>query len=99
MNRAEALSILNRLRPALQARGVAHAGLFGSIARDEADAGSDVDVVITFAPGLKVGLLDLGDVQTVLEEGFPGLSVDMVHEPIRRDSLRAAIERDKAHAF
>lgn len=98
MDRDQAIRILNDLRPALQARGVAHAGLFGSVARGESDAGSDVDVVISFAPGARVGGFNLGGVQLELEEAFRK-PIDLVVEPVGDQRLRDAIERDRAHAF
>jgi uncharacterized protein len=98
MKREEAISVLNKLRPALEARGVVHAGLFGSVARGEAGSRSDVDVVVTFGPGARMSLINMGGVQTVLEEGF-GCDVDVVVEPIAAGSLRSAIERDRMNAF
>ena len=47
MNSARAIEVLNRLRPRLEARGIVHAGVFGSVGRDRAGASSDVDVVVT----------------------------------------------------
>ena len=99
MKREEAIAILNSVRPALEARGVVHAGLFGSVARGEAGPRSDVDVVVRIDDGAYRHLFNLGGIQTLLEEAFPDLSVDVVLEPINKDSLRIAIERDRAVAF
>jgi uncharacterized protein len=53
MTRNEALSILKRLKPELQARyGVERVGIFGSIVREESREGSDVDVVVDMPPDL-----------------------------------------------
>jgi len=99
MNRDQALAILRRLRLALEARGIAHAALFGSVARDEAGAASDIDVVLTPSPERRLDLIDLGGVQTLLDESFAGFEVDVVVEPVRQPDLRRAIDRDVAHAF
>lgn len=99
MNRARAIKILKGLRPRLEARGIAHAGVFGSVARDAAGGGSDVDVVVTPAKDRRLDLVDLGGVQTLLEEGFAGAQVDVVVEPIRRPHLEAAVARDRVDAF
>jgi predicted nucleotidyltransferase len=48
--------VVTRVRasePILRAFGVRKLSLFGSFARDTADASSDVDVLIEFAPGRK----------------------------------------------
>jgi predicted nucleotidyltransferase len=72
--------------------------VFGSVARDEAGSRSDVDIVVTPAEGAKLDLIDLGGVQTLLEEGF-GVDVDVVVEPVVAPELGRAIARDRAHAF
>jgi predicted nucleotidyltransferase len=99
MNRARAIDVLRTLRPRLEARGIARAGIFGSVGRDAASANSDIDVVVTPADDRRLDLVDLGGVQTVLEEGFAGMDVDIVVEPIRRAELKAAVERDRFDAF
>jgi predicted nucleotidyltransferase len=99
MNRAHAIEILRTLRPQLEARGIARAGLFGSVGRDAAHASSDIDVVVTPVGDRRLDLVDFGGVQTVLEDGFAGLQVDVVVEPIRRPDLQAAVERDRFDAF
>jgi prevent-host-death family protein len=98
LNRDGALAILRKLRASLEARGIIHAALFGSVARDEAVCESDVDIVVTPAAGRKLDLIDLGGVQTLLDEGF-GLDVDVIVEPVRKPELRRAIARDRMDAF
>lgn len=46
MTRDEALAKLRALRPQLEALGFRHVWLFGSVARDEAGPGSDVDLLV-----------------------------------------------------
>jgi uncharacterized protein len=99
MDRDRAIEVLRMLRPRLEARGIARAGVFGSVGRDVAGASSDVDVVVTPADDRRLDLVDLGGVQTVIEEGFAGMDVDIVVEPIRRPELKAAVERDRVDAF
>lgn len=99
MNRQAALTALKSVQPQLEARGVAHAALFGSVARGQATSASDIDVILTPAPGAALSLFDLGALQTILEEAFFGLSVDIVLAPVRKPALRQAIERDAAHVF
>jgi len=51
--------------------------LFGSVVREDFSPGSDVDVLIDFAPAVRWTLLDLAQMQAELEEVF-GRGVDLV---------------------
>jgi len=97
MNRAGAVDVLTALRLRLEARGIAHAGVFGSVARGEASDSSDIDIVVT--PARRLDLFDLGGVQDLLEQAFDGADVDLVVEPIRAASLKAAVQRDRVDVF
>lgn len=99
MNRSDAIETLRKLRAHLEARGIAHAGVFGSVARETATQKSDVDVVVSPAPNRRLDLVDLGGIQTLLEEGFGGAQIDVVVEPIARPDLKQAIARDRVDAF
>ena len=99
MKRHVVLAKLKSLKPQLEARGVAHAGIFGSMSRDDAEPGSDIDIVVTPRPGATLGLLDLGAIQILLEEALAGARIDVVVEPVGREALSAAIARDRADAF
>ncbi len=50
MTRAEALRRLADLKPWLESQGVTRLRLFGSTARDEARADSDLDLLVDFDP-------------------------------------------------
>jgi predicted nucleotidyltransferase len=95
-------TVLQRLRdaaPELRARyGVTGAALFGSVARDEADGDSDIDVAVCFAEGATVDVMKLCGV-TGLLSALLQRDVDVVALPPRNPRLRATIERDLAFAF
>ena len=58
--------------------GVAKLSLFGSVLRDDFDAGrSDVDVLVEFLPGARKNLFKLLEMQAFLSEAF-GRRVDLV---------------------
>lgn len=59
---------LEELRRILKKYGVVSASVFGSYARGEASAGSDLDLLVQLAP--ERTLLDLGGLQYELEERF-----------------------------
>jgi predicted nucleotidyltransferase len=75
MKREDVLRLLREHEPELHDLGVAHASLFGSVARDEADDGSDVDLFIT--PALpRFSLIHLARVKRFLQNLF-GRKIDV----------------------
>lgn len=84
-----ALSLLGRVE------GVSDLALFGSVARSEQTAASDVDVLVRFHnPATLRGFFS---VQTMLESML-GREVDLVTDKALRPELRAYVERDAIHA-
>jgi predicted nucleotidyltransferase len=61
---------IETLRDMLRAHGVEKASVFGSYARGEATPKSDLDLLVTLAPGRTY--LDLGGLQYELEQKIPG---------------------------
>jgi predicted nucleotidyltransferase len=99
MNRDAVLHLLREAAPELRARyGVTGAALFGSVARNEADGDSDIDVAVRFAEGAAVDVMKLCGVSGLLS-GLFERDVDVVALPPRNPHLRAALERDAAIAF
>jgi predicted nucleotidyltransferase len=70
--------------------GVSELSVFGSQARGDARAGSDLDVLVTFEPGRAVGFLALARLQRELE-ALLGRRVDLVPKaglkPVIRDAV------------
>jgi uncharacterized protein len=92
LNRAEVLSLLESRREEIRHRfSVDSLSLFGSAARDEMRADSDVDVLVRFAGpvtfGAYMGLLGY------LEELFQ-TKVDLVTEAMIKPRMRAHVEKD-----
>ena len=58
--------LVRKMRPVLEAHQVVRASVFGSLARGEATAESDVDLLVDFGPHRK-SLFDLQDLQDDLE--------------------------------
>ena len=73
MSDAEVLSALRSQVFALRQEGVEHLAIFGSRAREDARADSDLDVLIDIAPGKRFSLLDLSGVALLIEDatGIP----------------------------
>lgn len=62
--------------------------VFGSVARGEADAGSDIDFLVEMEPGRS--LFDLGGMQSELETAL-GRPVDVVTEKSLKPRIRARV--------
>lgn len=92
------LALLRAERPALERYGVRSAALFGSTARGEAQAGSDVDVLVVFAPEAHIGLVRFVDLQERLQTLF-GREVDLVSRGALKPDRDAAILEQAVWAF
>lgn len=102
MNRDEALAILRAHEAELRAAGVESLSLFGSVARGDATADSDVDVVVRLTPeASEGGFAYFGRLEELSERlrEILGSRVDVIAEPIGKDRLRHAIEREATLAF
>lgn len=96
MRREEALRILGSHRAEINAHGVKSLAVFGSVARDEARAGSDVDLLVEFS--VPTGLFEFVRLKHYLES-ILSCTVDLatprsLHEQMReripREAIRAA---------
>lgn len=95
MNRSRFLQQLATSKAELALRfGVTRLALFGSVARDDERADSDVDVLVAF-DGPATSSRFFG-VQFFLEDLF-GRPVDLVTERALRPELRTNIEREAIH--
>lgn len=95
MSSREALALLREHKPVLSERfGVVGLALFGSTARDEAQAGSDIDILVSLDN--RPGWTRSFDVQLYLEE-LLGRPVDLVPETALRPELRPYIEAEAIH--
>ncbi|CAA7620750.1 nucleotidyltransferase family protein [Magnetospirillum sp. UT-4] len=92
------LAILRAHQDELKARGVLHAGVFGSVARGEETEDSDVDVALDLDPGRSIGLFAYSGIRIYLADVL-GREVDIVSRPCRRPDFAAEVERDYRNAF
>lgn len=82
----------------LRQAGIHHLSLFGSVARGDARADSDVDLLVELDPEARIGLFALGALERRLAE-LVGRPVELLPEPIEKPRLKAKIERDRRLAF
>jgi predicted nucleotidyltransferase len=88
MRRADALKLIGAHRDELRALLVRSLSIFGSVARDEARADSDIDLIAEFAE--PIGYFHLFRVQHRLEE-ILGVRVDLTTPDGLRRELRDGI--------
>ena len=95
MKRQQVLEILDEHKDILAKRfGVTDLALFGSMARDTAAEGSDVDILVAFE-GPPTSKRYFG-VQFYLEE-LLNCGVDLVTDKALRSELRPYVEKDAIH--
>ena len=95
MRKDEALKLLSQHKPELVRRfGITDLALFGSTARDEAQEGSDIDLVVDFE-GRSTAKRYFG-VQFYLED-LLGCQIDLVQKDVIRPELKPYIEKDLIH--
>ena len=92
------IATLRAHKAELHRAGVRHLSLFGSVARGEAAADSDVDVAAEFEPAAEMDLSPLVALERRVGERL-GRAVEILPEPVENLRLRANIERDCIIAF
>jgi hypothetical protein len=98
MRRDEVIARLKQAEPALRARGIRRAAVFGSVARGEDRPDSDIDVLVEFEPGQEGSIYDY----VALQEFVAGLlesRVDVVDRNALKPHLRGPSVRDAIYAF
>ena len=98
MNGPDALAILRRSEPALRERGVLHAALFGSMARGENRASSDVDIMVEIDPDARITVFDYVELKEYISKLFDG-PVDVVNRGGLKSYVAPAATADAIYAF
>lgn len=98
MRKAEAITRLKPFERRLRARGINALYLFGSTARDEADASSDLDLLYEYDPAHTFSLFDQAGAMLELSDGLDA-KVDLVSRRGLRPRLRERIEGEMVRVF
>jgi len=98
MKRDEALRRLRASQERLNAFPIRHLAVFGSVARDEAREGSDIDILVEFEPGARIGLFEFVRLRRALSE-ILGCTVDLATPDALRQELRTQILQEAIHAI
>lgn len=97
MLRDEVLRKLREDKPKLDAFGVKAVGVFGSVARGEDDAESDIDIVVDYRPEDIPGLFAFVGLKQHLEE-LLGRRVDLATPDALHPALRDGILKEIVYA-
>ena len=101
MTKAEVLARLREREADLRALGIEHLSLFGSVARGEERADSDIDLaaVLDYGKVRELGPFGYFGIEPKIE-AMLGIKVDFGTEPKdRQPRLQAEIDRDRVHVF
>ena len=97
MDRHAALDILRANEAELRSCGVRHAALFGSVARGEARADSDLDVMIDIDRATVRDVFTYAGLLRFIGELFP-IPVDVADRESLKDRIRRRAQRDAVAA-
>ena len=95
---AETLRALKSHESDLRRMGVAHASVFGSVARGQAGEGSDIDVLVELDRSQELGIFEYSRIKLYIGDLLGGVG-DVVNRKTLKPLLRENILRDAVNAF
>jgi predicted nucleotidyltransferase len=98
MTREHVIAMLRAHEQELRHRGVRHAALFGSLAREEATPASDIDILIELEPDAHIGLFGYVGITHYLADLFSA-RVDVANRSTLKPHVRPSAEHDAVCAF
>lgn len=94
----DALELLRSHETDLRSLGVAHAAVFGSVARGEARSGSDIDVLVELDEAHPIGVFEYARLKLYIGQLLDGTG-DVVNRRTLKPLLRSNILHDAIDAF
>jgi predicted nucleotidyltransferase len=95
LDRENILSVLRDHAPELREAGLVHLRVFGSVARNQANDRSDIDLLADFDRSKQMTLVTLGSLEsrlsTLLGTKVELSSPDWMKEPIRARAMQEAV--------
>jgi uncharacterized protein len=92
------LTRLKAMEPGLRRDGVTALWIFGSVARDAAQPGSDIDLAVEFDPASKATLLTVARLQQDIRDTL-GVPVDLGIRDDLRPHVLEGFQRDAVRVF
>ena len=97
MKKDNVLKKLSENRQLLKSYGVKDIRLFGSVARGEAEAGSDVDLLVEFEPSAHIGMFEFSRLRRELSQ-LLNCRIDLATPNARHKSMKEEILREAIRA-
>jgi predicted nucleotidyltransferase len=98
MRRDDVIARLKEAEPALRARGIRRAAVFGSVARGDDRPDSDIDILVEFEPGAEGTIYEYVRLKEFVANLFDG-PVDVIDRDALKPHLRGPATRDTLYAF
>ena len=98
MDREQIIATLRKHENELRRRGVLRAALFGSVARGQTNANSDIDILVDLAPAAPIGVFEYVGLTQYIGDLFP-VPVDVANHARLKPNIRPQAERDAVYAF
>jgi uncharacterized protein len=98
MERDRVVAKLREHEPELKSAGIVRLSVFGSVARGEASAQSDVDLMGDFDRAKELTLFDMAGLELMLAE-ILGTRVDLADRQMLKEPVRVRAESEAVLAF
>jgi predicted nucleotidyltransferase len=98
MRRDDVIARLKEAEPALRARGIRRAAVFGSVARGEDRPDSDIDILVEIDPDVPLSVFEYVGLKGFVAGFFDG-PVDVIAEDGLKPFVRPSVTADAIYAF
>ena len=98
MRRDDVIARLKEAEPALRARGIRRAAVFGSVARGDDRPDSDIDILVDLDPQFHLSVFDYVGLKEYVASFFEG-PVDVVSVEGLKPFVRPNVTADAIYAF
>lgn len=98
MRRDDVIARLRKAEPALRARGIRRAAVFGSVARGEERPDSDIDILVEIDPNVPLSVFEYVGLKEFVAGFFDG-PVDVIAEDGLKPFVRPSVSADAIYAF
>jgi predicted nucleotidyltransferase len=98
MDKGYVIQTLRLHEPELRAAGIVHLRLFGSVARGEGSAQSDVDLMADLDRSKRLSLVGMAHLENQLSD-LLGVKVDLSAAASMKETVRARAMHEAVHAF